>query len=171
MDHLTFAQLLGNYGEFLGATAVFVTLIYLATQVRHTSEQTRLALSQARTEANRALISLGLEDKILEANVKADMVFSPSTFGPLDMLMAKAQLSREEATRVLMVYVAYWNYVVQIVPVVESLGESEKQLFNAFIGTRFRSPGTHGELYQQWTKPMNVAPEVLAYVDAILAEN
>jgi hypothetical protein len=82
MDHQSFAQLLGNYGEFLGATAVFVTLIYLATQVRHTSEQTRLALSQARTEANRALVSLGLEDKILEAHVKANMVFSPTTSGP-----------------------------------------------------------------------------------------
>ena len=137
MDHLTFAQLLGNYGEFLGSVAVFATLVYLATQVRHSGEQTRLALSQARTEANRALISLGLEDKILEAHVKAELVFSPTTSGPLDILMSRAELSREEATRVLMVFVAYWNYVVQIVPVVRSLGESERQLFNAFIKTRF----------------------------------
>jgi hypothetical protein len=171
MDHQSFAQLLGNYGEFLGATAVFVTLIYLATQVRHTSEQTRLALSQARTEANRALVSLGLEDKILEAHVKADMVFSPTTSGPLDLLMSQAELSREEATRVLMVFVAYWNYVVQIAPVAQSLGESEKQLFNAFIGTRFRSPGTYGEIYQHWIKPLNQTPEVIAYVDAILSEH
>ena len=34
MDHQAFAQMLGNYGEFLGAIAVFGTLAYLAVQVR-----------------------------------------------------------------------------------------------------------------------------------------
>lgn len=40
MDHQTFAQLLGNYGEFVGAIAVVITLIYLAIQVRHSKEAT-----------------------------------------------------------------------------------------------------------------------------------
>ena len=34
MDHQIFAQLLGNYGEFVGAIAVVVTLVYLAVQIR-----------------------------------------------------------------------------------------------------------------------------------------
>jgi len=34
MDHQAFAQLLGNYGEFVGAIAVFATLVYLAVQIR-----------------------------------------------------------------------------------------------------------------------------------------
>lgn len=38
MDHQSFAALLGNYGEFLGAIAVIATLIYLAIQVRYTRE-------------------------------------------------------------------------------------------------------------------------------------
>lgn len=42
MDHQTFAQLLGNYGEFVGAIAVVATLIYLARQVRDGSRQIRL---------------------------------------------------------------------------------------------------------------------------------
>jgi hypothetical protein len=40
MDHQAFAQLLGNYGEFIGAIAVVVTLFYLATQVRHSKDAT-----------------------------------------------------------------------------------------------------------------------------------
>ena len=40
MDHQAFAQLLGNYGEFVGAIAVVATLIYLAIQVRHSARQT-----------------------------------------------------------------------------------------------------------------------------------
>ena len=34
MDHQAFAQLLGNYGEFIGAIAVVATLVYLALQIR-----------------------------------------------------------------------------------------------------------------------------------------
>lgn len=34
MDHQAFAQLLGNYGEFVGAIAVVITLVYLAFQIR-----------------------------------------------------------------------------------------------------------------------------------------
>lgn len=37
MDHQAFAQLLGNYGEFVGAIGVIATLIYLAVQVRQSS--------------------------------------------------------------------------------------------------------------------------------------
>ena len=32
------AQLLGNFGEFVGAIAVVVTLVYLAVPVRHSKE-------------------------------------------------------------------------------------------------------------------------------------
>ena len=40
MDHQAFAQLLGNYGEFVGAIAVVATLFYLAVQVRHSKRAT-----------------------------------------------------------------------------------------------------------------------------------
>jgi hypothetical protein len=33
MDHQAFAQLLGSYGEFLGAIAVVALLVYLGWQV------------------------------------------------------------------------------------------------------------------------------------------
>jgi hypothetical protein len=37
MDHQALAQLLGNYGEFVGAIAVVATLGYLAVQIRHST--------------------------------------------------------------------------------------------------------------------------------------
>ena len=40
MDHQGFAQLLGNYGEFIGAVAVVATLAYLAIQVRYSGATT-----------------------------------------------------------------------------------------------------------------------------------
>ena len=34
MDHLTFAQLLGSYGEFIGSIVLLATLVYLALQTK-----------------------------------------------------------------------------------------------------------------------------------------
>jgi len=55
MDHLTFAQLLGNYGEFVGAIAVVVTLAYLAVQVRHSKEATEANTKVAKATTRQAL--------------------------------------------------------------------------------------------------------------------
>ncbi len=41
MDQQAFAQLLGNYGEFVGAIAVVATLAYLAMQVRQQNLESR----------------------------------------------------------------------------------------------------------------------------------
>ena len=38
MNHQAFAQLLGNYGGFVGAIAVVLTLFYLAAQVKHSKD-------------------------------------------------------------------------------------------------------------------------------------
>ena len=46
MDHQAFAQLLGNYGEFVGAIAVVVTLAYLAVQIRQSTKATKSQTAQ-----------------------------------------------------------------------------------------------------------------------------
>jgi hypothetical protein len=51
MDHQAIAQLLGNYGEFVGAIAVVVTLAYLAVQVRQSKEATEANTRQMRGQA------------------------------------------------------------------------------------------------------------------------
>jgi hypothetical protein len=51
MDHQDLAQLLGNYGEFIGAIAVVTTLVYLAVQVK----QNRQSLD-ANTKAMRGQV-------------------------------------------------------------------------------------------------------------------
>ncbi len=46
MSTLEFSQLLGNFGEFVGAIAVVVTLIYLTTQIRQNNTALRSAAAQ-----------------------------------------------------------------------------------------------------------------------------
>ena len=56
MDHQTFAELLGNYGEFISAIAVVATLIYLAAQVRQGKAATE-ANTQALEESRRLALA------------------------------------------------------------------------------------------------------------------
>ncbi len=51
------AQIAGNLGELLGAIAVFVTLAYLAVQVRQSNIATRAQINQARSTEPRSLKS------------------------------------------------------------------------------------------------------------------
>ena len=51
MNHQAFAQLLGNYGEFVGAIAVVVTLIFLTLQIR---QNTREMVASRRHDLARA---------------------------------------------------------------------------------------------------------------------
>ena len=65
MDQQAFAQLLGNYGEFLGAVAVVVTLVYLSIQVRHGKEA---------TEANTKSLNLQAYQSWQAANLQINIV-------------------------------------------------------------------------------------------------
>jgi len=64
MDHQAIAQLLGNYGEFVGAIAVVVTLGYLAVQVRHGREAT-----EASTRATNVQSYLAWQNANLQINM------------------------------------------------------------------------------------------------------
>ena len=57
MDHQAVAQLLGNYGEFVGAIGVVATLVYLAVQIRQNSKQIRISSFQTSTERYADLIA------------------------------------------------------------------------------------------------------------------
>lgn len=47
MEHHSFAQLLGSYGEFVGAIGVVITLFYLALQIHRNTQTTRAATFDA----------------------------------------------------------------------------------------------------------------------------
>lgn len=57
MDHQAFAQLLGNYGEFVGAIAVVGTLAYLAVQVRQSRTATEANTRQLESASLREMAS------------------------------------------------------------------------------------------------------------------
>ena len=61
MDHQAIAQLLGNYGKFIGAIAVVLTLAYLASQLEQNTKALRSTTYQAYNES-----SLSRADSMME---------------------------------------------------------------------------------------------------------
>ena len=51
MDHQAIAQLLGNYGEFIGALAVVATLAYVAIQLKQSTNVARATVRQSITDS------------------------------------------------------------------------------------------------------------------------
>ncbi len=70
MSALEFSQLLGNYGEFVGAIAIVVTLVYLAIQVRQNTHMMRASIRQARSDNAVHLYSLGATSVVAEIREK-----------------------------------------------------------------------------------------------------
>ncbi len=70
MSALEFSQLLGNYGEFFGAIAIVITLVYLAIQVRQNTRMMRASIRQARSDSAVHLYSLGATSVIAEIREK-----------------------------------------------------------------------------------------------------
>jgi hypothetical protein len=75
MDHQAFAQLLGNYGEFVGAIAVVATLFYLARQVHHSKESVD-ANTQALEESRKIQMAATYQDRVQNMSANARMMSS-----------------------------------------------------------------------------------------------
>jgi hypothetical protein len=124
---------IGAIGEVLGSVAVFVTLGYLAVQVRHARAEASRALSQGRMEANRELVSLDLSEKNLSAKLKAQTALNDSPPPVVQLLMERANLTLEEAWRVFLVEVAAWNYRIHTITHWDDLPPSEQTIFDEAI--------------------------------------
>lgn len=83
----------GAVGEWLGSIAVFVTLGYLAIQIRHARAEASRALSQGRMGANREPISLDLDEKNLAARLKAQTVLEVDPPPVVTLLMKQGILT------------------------------------------------------------------------------
>ena len=85
MDHATLAQLLGNYGEFIGALAVVGTLVYLAAQIREARRAIIAQSYQYRTDAVSDLqIQIAQSELILQSLQRLSSVDSASELSELE---------------------------------------------------------------------------------------
>ncbi len=82
MDLMSIAQLLGNFGEFVGAIAVVVTLVYLAVQVKQSKVATEVRLlSDDGGRRQASLIPKAIAQRFLDQWPKFRRIEAPNALG------------------------------------------------------------------------------------------
>jgi len=160
---------IGAIGELVGALAVVVTLVYLAAQIKHARADSRKALSQGRVEGMRELFALATDERINRVATKTTEALGARQppFG--SALIEQVGLTKEEAFLLFNFHLAWWNTVVQIIPNVDELPETERRQFDGGILGRY-AQNTAGALFFETMKP-GAHPDVVAYVEGILEQS
>ncbi|MGK0223851.1 MAG: hypothetical protein ACI9ON_003098 [Limisphaerales bacterium] len=95
MDHQAFAQLLGNYGEFVGAIAVVATLLYLTTQIRQNNELLRSGSRQTLVANDVTSLTTNVENADVFAKLVSNGEFSAEEQMRLSFMYALDLRNRE----------------------------------------------------------------------------
>ncbi len=147
---------LGNAGEFVGAIAVLVSLVYLALQIRHNTMTVRAGTSAAISE------SLARVTEKFGANPQIARVFMLGLAGD-------SELSPEERLQFNFLFATYFRrvenaYYQQLRGFVDS---EHWQTTERTLSSSMRTPGARS----QWERSRSAYSDPFAaYVDRILAE-
>ena len=157
-------------GQMLGSVAVFVTLAYLAVQVRHARSEVRRSISQSRGEATRELsLARATNEKLNTAYKKADAAvggrLAERPF--MSHMMASGDVTFEEAAAVFWDQMAWFNYRVQVIPYVDELPVGDRAAFDRAILSYGSDP-----LQKLWYNAMKatISPDAVRYIDNLLAQ-
>ena len=161
---------IGAIGQCLGSIAVFVTLAYLAVQVRHSRTEARRAISQTRSDgARQHSLTLATDAELSVVYAKARRGIGAEIAHPfVETLVEKTGLLREEATRIMSFEMAHWQYRAQIIANIDELAPGGRAQFD--YSTRF----TYGTdpLTRLWYENAKtwLNPDAVRYVDNLLAQ-
>jgi hypothetical protein len=158
----------GAIGQVLGSLAVFVTLGYLAIQVKHSRQDARRALSQGRGEANRDVLALQCDERINRIFERANIALGSPPFPFVSALIEQVGLTTEEATLLSWLEVTRWSYRIQIIPNADELSPMERAQFDGAIRASCGMPGVT-RLFYEHVKP-NAHPDALRYIDNLLTQ-
>jgi hypothetical protein len=162
-------EAIGAVGEVLGSLAVFITLGYLAVQIRHARSEARRALSQGRSEAHRDLLAQARDEAVLTATLKGEVALGAHPAPFQAALMDQAGLTYEEAFRVMNMNIAWWTYFLQIVPYVDELPPIERTAFENRVRGAYGRPGVSRLFFETYLKS-SAHPNALRYVESVLAK-
>ena len=162
-------EALGAIGETLGAVAVFVTLAYLAVQVRYARQEVRRSISTSRADAHRASLTVLADDRLLGPFAKANAV-EGAPLGPFQAYaMERWGITQAEATLMGSALTTGWQYRLQLIPHVGDMSPIERHDFDQTIRNLYGQQSVHRVYYQTVLKPYQ-HPDAIRYIESVLAQ-
>jgi hypothetical protein len=160
-------------GQVLGSIAVFITLGYLAVQLRHSRAEVRRSITQARAGSTREMAmhtanNEKLQTYILHASAALGGAGGPGGPPFVAELMERTGLSAEGAFTIFWNEMAWWYTRTQQIPYLEELPAGERAAFEGGIRGNYRIRPL-GRLWLESTKDQ-LNPDAVRYVDNLLAQ-
>jgi hypothetical protein len=157
-------------GQLLGSIAVFITLGYLALQVRYTKDELRRSIGQSRMEVSTQFAKSMADERTGAIFLKANAALGGVWDYPLEL--KRAGLTAEEAWHLEYWNWAWWGYRAHIIEHVENLPAGTRAEFDSSLrGLYGRSSGlVVFRLWYEATKTV-LNPEAVRYVDNLLAQS
>jgi len=97
MDLITTAELLGNFGEFIGSIAIVITLVYLAIQIR-----------QSRHATTFSVLQVGRSERMAWFRSNRDSPYMPAIYEKKE---AGETLTRQDEIRLISHAAALWGLI------------------------------------------------------------
>lgn len=157
----------GAIGQLLGSIAVFVTLVYLASQVRFARAEYMRSISQHRAEAIRDLYSQEREETIRKIYVRLNGALG-GTPTPFESALIEHGATPDEAYAMQTLQLMLWNYRLQMLPYLDELTPMDRVTFVGGVHSRYGRPGVGRLFYELHIKPTQ-HPDAVRYVESILA--
>jgi hypothetical protein len=156
-------------GQMIGSLGVFVTLGYLAVQVRHARLEARHARGQARAEALFDLSVQQLDERLNRIRVKADSALGLQPFPFEAALMERAGLTEEEAVLMHIAEATWWGHRLNVIATADQLSDIERTSFDVAIRFSYGNPGIAQLFYEMHIKNRG-HPDAVRYVERVLAQ-
>ena len=159
----------GAIGQVLGSIAVFITLGYLAVQLRHARTEMQRSFTQTRAAMVRdQAMAVATDERLIHLGEKANVALGglPRPFET--ELVKRTGLTVEEATRLFLEQVAWSQMRIMTIQNIEDLPDSVREDFEERFRSRLaQSPVTR--LFYE-TGGGDLGPEIMRYIDNLLAQ-
>ena len=161
-------EAIGAVGDALAAIAVFVTLGYLAVQVRYARQEMVYATRQARSDAMRQVwLTQAAQPELAEAFSKLFAAYGIS-LAPFSTTAAAAGLSEGQARQVFASFWASWSHYEQMIESLEQLSAGARTQFDGTLRINLGAGGPASAWYTTVRSRLN--PDAVRYVDNLLAQ-
>ena len=155
-------------GRVLGSIAVFVTLGYLAVQVRQAQRQMRRSVAEARVTAARQLMLTQItDDRLMHIFQKTA---DPNSDSEGVAALANAiGLTYAEAVTFNVWQIAWWQYRAHVISEIDELPSGERTAFDSALRLNYQIWPGSSLWYKAFKTTGALNPDAVRYVDTVLA--
>jgi hypothetical protein len=162
-------EAIGAIGQLLGSVAVFVTLVYLAGQIRHAREEVQRNLGKVSIDsAQEILLAQATHPSLNGIYVKARANLGFPPLGVIQVFIERAGLTEEEARVLHSHQLAWWQHRLQVIPHLDTMLPSQRASFENATRSYFAQP-----MMRMWYDEFKLGrshPEAFRYIDNLLAQ-